>query len=363
MNRLKHIILLVYYFFQFLFAKQNKYNNNIVVGPLLSSKGGVNGHVINLQEKCKILVFPTNKIRKIIAQRPSGIFYFKKVYQPNDLFKCKVLHTHGDPWITKKIANHKNKKFKWVHSYHSIYFEKDWNNDLAEWRKEMNQINLEISSKADIKIAVSKWLQKYLKAHYNIDAIYIPNGVDTNKLRQIKSNKFIELHNITNYNLFVGDNTSIKNVDLYLKLSKKYPKNTFVLIGNGLTKKWLNENYKNSENVIALGPMPHQQTLEAIKDCARLIITSKSETLPTLLLEALYLEKVTLAPNNYGCMEIINDDRIGILYEPELLNDLSLKYEKAFTANIVDTKFAKKRVLEEYDWSKIAAQLMDIYNL
>lgn len=362
MHKIKHIILLVYYYVQFLFSAQDKYKNKVITGPLFSQTGGVNGHIINLQKNCKTLIFPNEKARKIIAQQPKGLIYFKELYNLNIIYQSKVIHTHGDPWITKKIGSLKGRKFKWVHSYHSIYFKKDWNYNLASWRLEMNKINTTYAQKADVKIAVSKWLKKYLWEHYNIDAIYIPNGVDTDKLDEIKPNRFIEKRHIINFNLFVGDTTSIKGVDLYLKLAQKHPSDTFVLIGKGLTTEWLKEQNYTLNNVKALGPLPHIKTLEAIKDCTRLIITSKSETLPTLLIEALYFEKVTISPNNYGCSEIINNPRIGIQYEPESLQDLSLKYRSSFTNNQLNLSLAKDRVLKEYTWKKIANQLLEIYD-
>ena len=63
-------------------------------------------------------------------------------------------------------------------------------------------------------------------------------------------------------------------------------------MGTGLTKEEIvkTHNIALADNVIAMGPLSHEECLEATNDCSILVMNSFTEGLPTVLIEAMYFE-------------------------------------------------------------------------
>ena len=64
---------------------------------------------------------------------------------------------------------------------------------VSELQKEFNRTFIEVASKADVKISVSKWQQIFYKENFNIDTLYIPNGVDVVKCDKANADVFIKI--------------------------------------------------------------------------------------------------------------------------------------------------------------------------
>jgi glycosyltransferase involved in cell wall biosynthesis len=92
-----------------------------------------------------------------------------------------------------------------------------------------------------------------------------------------------------------------------------------------------------------------------------LVVTSKREGLPTLVLEAMAQKKPIVVPNEAGSMEAIGDGDFGFIYRQGNLDELADCTLKAL-ADTQKCQNARQRILSEYDWRVTAPKLDAIYN-
>jgi len=240
--------------------------------------------------------------------------------------KYHIFHTNVDPTFIK-LAEEAQKQGKlWVHTYHNIYDKKDENcGKLLDWQQEINDIQFNIASKADICICVGQWLIDECEKR-NIKAVYIPNFIDLLILNNINQNIFKNKYNLDKYILFCGDDNIRKNSIEFINTAYITPQYNFVLIGTNLIKENIEKKYKIKipNNVILLGPLQHNECLEAIIDCSIFVMNSFTEGLPTVLIEAMYYKKPCIIPNGpeWSKYLLISND-LGYKYELGNINELS----------------------------------------
>ena len=112
-------------------------------------------------------------------------------------------------------------------------------------------------------------------------------------------------------------------------------------------------------NIHIFGTMSHCDLLDAIAACKVFVVTSRSEGLPTVLMEAMALRRSVVGVNTYGTKEVIHSEDYGYLYEADNLEDLINKTKAAYSFSKGDK--ARQRILQEYDWRVIAPQLDRVY--
>lgn len=76
-------------------------------------------------------------------------------------------------------------------------------------------------------------------------------------------------------------------------------------------------------NVFLDGPCDHAEALEAIRECDVLVCSSRDETMPVTILEALSLGKAIVSTNVGGIGEILTNGRDALLVRPEDPNALA----------------------------------------
>ncbi len=134
------------------------------------------------------------------------------------------------------------------------------------------------------------------------------------------------------------------------------------MIGSDLLKEKIEKKYKVklSENIKTLGGLSRTDALNAVSACKMMICTSKSEGLPTAIMEAMIMKKTIIAPDSYGCKEVLNNGKCGYLYEPYNLQSLNEQFNKAIGDNEIGEK-AKQFAEENYDWKIIVSQIDEQY--
>ena len=162
--------------------------------------------------------------------------------------------------------------------------------------------------------------------------------------------------------LYAGRNDPVKNPADFVRLAQRLPNQEFVMVGPGLTREVLGTEWSVDvpANLYLYGPATHTETQDAIAACSALVVTSKREGLPTLVLEAMAQSKPVVVPDEPGCMEAVGHGEFGSIYRQDDLNDLA---EKTLTV-LADTQRnqgARQRVLSEYDWRVVIPQLDAIY--
>lgn len=273
-----------------------------------------------------------------------------------------LFHSHVDPRFINLSKRAHNNGVPWIHTYHALYFEEDWGYNLAPWQTQINKCLLLDAKHADICLAVGSWLVDWLKENHDIDSVYLPNGVDIDACDRAAADRFTNKYDIIDFALFVGSLSGIKNPLAFIKAAKEFPDTEFVMIGTGLIKEELEKTFgcQISDNIVPLGPLSHDQALDAIAACKVFVMTSHREGLPTVLLEAMSMEKTCVVPNAPWVSDVVKSDETGLKYEPGNIEELVEKIKIAMS--IDNLPVARQHVVTSFSWQVVIKQLDQIYS-
>lgn len=218
---------------------------------------------------------------------------------------------------------------------------------------------------SDAIISVSKNALTIIKKKFNLNQnlnFNIPIGINTEKFRY---NKNLERKYIT----FIGRLSYVKGFDIFLKIAEKlYEQNRnlkFLVVGEGPLKKFLLQikkelpikyiskySYENMENIYNISKM--------------ILITSRFEGLPTIILESFSCRTPVISTNVGGISEVISNNENGILYDISNYNKIiNLILYLVKNENILEKMGyeGQKKVLKEYSWKKVTSDIANIYDL
>jgi glycosyltransferase involved in cell wall biosynthesis len=336
----------------------------VAIGPVFDEYGGVSQHIFGIKKYSShnINVVPSNFNRSIIGKNELRKRAYVKLMDKIHISRTDIVHSHVDPWFTNLCIASRTSTCKWVHTYHTLYFEEDYPDGLQEWQKQINRSLIENASKADVRISISKWLHDHLEEEYSIQTEIVPNGVDLEACNKADPNRFIEKYGLKDFVLFVGSIQHIKNPKLFIELAFRMPEFIFLMIGRGLDP----NNVKREcginipRNIILMKEMSHQDVLDAIAACKAFVMTSKREGIPTVLLEAMGLGKAVVVPDHSGCQEVVYSNDYGFLYRQDSIDDLVEMTKAALISKSVGKK-ARERIVEKYDWKVLAKEIDKVY--
>jgi glycosyltransferase involved in cell wall biosynthesis len=236
---------------------------------------------------------------------------------------------------------------------------------LLSQRYIFRKLNHYILSRCDQITAVSAYLQCQIKTIFGLDAIHIPNGVDT-KLFSPSSERTIE-KNIDV--LFVGMLRAEKNIYRLLDAVAQIPDINMTLIGNGtpratalLKRKLVKLNLMR--RVTFLGAIPNSQ-LPAYYNRAKLVVLpSITEGAGQVILEALGCEVPVVASNVGGIPELVRNGRTGLTFKPHNLQQLMdniklLLHDPKLRRKLGEA--GRKLIVKNYDWHKIYKMYERLY--
>jgi len=333
----------------------------VFVGPDLAY-GGVRGHVraICKFSKLKIQIVPDEtamgKLENFTHEILERFVNFTPAGSP-------VVHSHVVPWMISWCRRQQQRGLRWIHTYHLPYFPEHGKGGLRPDQLEINDALIHEACHADVRLSVSRWQQDYLKAEHGIEADYLPNGVDVRVCDLGNADRFRRRHHLAGpFVLYVGRNDPVKNPADFVRLAQAMPGLRFVMIGDGLTAAILREDWQVEapSNLILCGPATHTGVQDALAACMVLVVTSKREGLPTLVMEGMAHQKPVVVPDEAGCMEAIGEGEPGSVYKQGNIDDLAAKVERAMKDFAVGPR-SRQRVLEEYDWRVVAPKLDKIY--
>jgi len=188
-------------------------------------------------------------------------------------------------------------------------------------------------------ITISEGVKQILKSDYQINEkklISINNGVDFKEIQSLAKSKIREYKDIfENRDLIkfitIGRLAELKGhkylVEAYKKVKKEIPNSKLIIRGDGPLKKELEiliNKYNLDNDIIFLGIKQNIYKYLARSDI--FILSSKSEGLPTVLLEALACRLPIISTNcETGPSEILNNGQFGLLVKVMDSNDLAEK--------------------------------------
>ena len=194
----------------------------------------------------------------------------------------------------------------------------------------------------------SKEMKKDLKREFNINAKCIYNPLDTkiiNKSKFTKKKYFSTSKKILKI-LFLARLVDAKDPVTFLRgLKKVNTKIKFqaLIVGNGSMRKFVKEkieeyNLKQKVKLLKYSQYP----MQPLNQCNLLVLTSKFEGLPNVLIEAQYLKKYIISTNcKTGPKEILKNGNFGSLINIGDYNQLAKQIEFFYynqNSNIIKRK-------------------------
>jgi len=140
-----------------------------------------------------------------------------------------------------------------------------------------------------------------------------------------------------------------------------------LVAGEGPERPWLEHLIRNlglEDQVKLLGHLSRQQLGSWYAMCDVVVLTSRSEGIPLVLMEAMAYGKTVLAPAITGIPELVHDGETGFLYRPGSLSDFVNKLHMIRSSSPALSglrRAARQHVLEHFDREKNLAALADLF--
>jgi glycosyltransferase involved in cell wall biosynthesis len=252
---------------------------------------------------------------------------------------------------------------RWIHTHHNWYYPEFGRNGLEPWQIQFNEWFLIAAAEADVCLCVSRSQQRFLREQFGLSCGYLPNGVDIQACRKGDAGKWQQNTGIApGFVLFVGRNDPVKDPEFFVRLAHAMPELRFVIAGQGISRHVIQHEWQLQipPNLEVIGELTHAQVQDAITACSSLVLCSKREGLPTLVLEGLVQGRPVVISEEQGCLEATDDGKYGFVYSPGNLADCVTAVERS----LKDTQIANAAqsfAVENYGWNSILKKLDDIY--
>lgn len=336
----------------------------VLLGMHFNRQGGVRNHLLAIQKysALRVLLVPEEsdlQSRLGPAIINENLDRFLETPPPRSAI---AVHTHVLPALIDWAEKQAPGRLKWVHTHHALYQNEDGAGGTLPWQEQLNQAMLRAARESDVCLCVSRWEQRLLREKYGIEAQYLPNGVDVVLCESALAARFRRTAGLANdFVLWVGRLDPVKNPRAFVELAAGLPRTQFVMIG-GITSADLLREYglERPANLRLLPQLPHADVLDAIAACRALVVTSFREGLPTLVLEAMALQRAIVVPDEAGCLDATDGDRCAAVYRSGDLGDLHAKLEQSLRRDSANEE-GKRRVLAEFDWRVVSRKLDGIY--
>jgi glycosyltransferase involved in cell wall biosynthesis len=334
---------------------------DVLVGANIAVNNGIRFHIegIRRYSSLRVELAPSDEVMRHLSYHDLRVRFREEVmgFDPTGIH---VVHSHVYPYFVQWCRRHNRSDRLWVHTYHAPYFAAD--GPLEPWQHEINETLENDARHADVRISVSLWQQRYLSESLGIETVHIPNGVDAALCDRADGERFRSQFGREPFALFVGRNESVKNPADFVAAARILRDVSFIAIGAGMTAASLRmAGIAIPPNLRALGPLSRQQVHDAIAASAAVVVTSRREGLPTVVLETHLSRKPVVVPNDPGSMEAIADGRFGHIYEQGDIDALASATLAAIGSSDDVRDDARNWVLATYDWKVVASQIDAVY--
>lgn len=215
-------------------------------------------------------------------------------------------------------------------------------------------------------IAVSRNIKKFCEKKFNIDALYIPNGVFT---KNVLGNEKIKKFGLgkENYILTVARLVKHKGIHYLIKAYKNIKTDKkLVIVGDSSHTEnyveYLKKLAKNNPNIIFCGFQKGETLAQLFKNAYIYIHPSEAEGLPITVLEALSYGKCALVSDIPENLEAI--DNFGFTFKNKSVKDLQNKLQYLLNHSQEVKKIAKETknyVGKNYNWDDITLETISLY--
>lgn len=154
-------------------------------------------------------------------------------------------------------------------------------------------------------------------------------------------------------------------IESFVKIKEQFPNVVFIIMGEGDERKKLEEKIKKyhlENQVFLLGYVPDARNY--LKALDIFILTSISEALAYVIIEAGFAELPVISSNVGGIPEIITDENMGILVpskNPDLLSDALKQLLKNEQERMTMGQRLRERVVKSFTLEKMVEETLRIY--
>ena len=292
-----------------------------------------------------VLPFRDNHIfEKTLSFQPALLFeLIKKIRAENpDIILCNGSRTLKYAALVKRLSGNLKAKFVYRVIDSAVY----WN------KRSLSRIFYRywVIPAMDAAVGVSKKSLSEMIRHYafNKPAVSIPRAVDIpffsdfspavdlRKQWGVPENAFVVL--------FLGNFTKQKRPDRFIEIIEKvrlhHPQIHGLMVGDGPLRNEIINSCKTlglEQNFTFTG---YQQDVRPfISMCDILMLTSDTEGLPGVVLEAAAMKKFALSPNVGGVAEFIENQENGLIINPNIVDS----YTQAI-ASVIDNEKSRKEM-------------------
>ncbi len=330
----------------------------LLISPIVGGQSGVGQHVRSLSKNLIAAGYTVE------TRSTENTFYIniKRLRNPSFAFfswlKTKgaeydLIHAHNIP-SAFPMRSIKGKKVLTVHGYYSEQI------SLLHGRiigKVARFIEPRILKWADVVTVVSKSAQEvYQKV--GVETIHIPNAIDLREMPRGEERMF------SPQIIFVGRLSREKGIDVLIEAMHEIEDAHLIIVGSGPERVSLDACTK--KKIHMMGEQPWERTIRLIRGSDVLVLPSRIEGMPTVILEAMAVETPVIATEVGGIPEIIEMNREGVLVPKNDVKSIT----NAIYSVIEDRKLrnylaknAKEKVQLEYTWDVVKEKYLKIYEI
>jgi len=296
-----------------------------------------------------------------------GVFckdMFKKIKCVNREYDIDIMHSH---WAIPSgfISSLNTEKIPRVITIHGsdikIYNRKNLYGSLV--KRAMKRADKIIAVSNDLKnVAVSQgWDSQKI--------CVIPNGVDTNIFKPANKETIRKQLGISSNFLvtFVGTLAKVKRVDILIQICKEISKTydiDLLIVGDGPERGMLEEYARDigMTNITFQGSVDHNQVPKYLAASDVVTLTSESEGLPTILVEAMSCGVPVITTDVGGVADIVQNDVNGFIVKNP--HEFKEKMECFINNTDLRIRFGKKSrsfILEKHSIETVTSRLEQLY--
>ena len=331
----------------------------LLISPTEKGIGGVAQHVQGLSQ---FLTAQNHKVDIISSENTFTIpvkglknpsFMLSSFLKTRSIKGNDIVHAHNIP----SALAMKNVPGKKILSLHGIYSQQITNLHGKIYSSISKNYEDRALKWADVITAVSKETCNYYSKN-GFDVLHVPNAIDLNNFPKKMIKKFEKQI------IFAGRLSKEKGIDVLLDTAKRLPPEyNLLILGIGPEEEKVRNIANSKTNIHYLGYQSKQNTISLIRGSDLLIQPSIMEGISSTLLEAMGCETCIIASNVGGNIEIIENNKTGVLVEPNNAEELVDKISYLLTENEKRSAMAANsfKTVVKYDWKQVGKLYLDIY--
>ena len=331
----------------------------LLISPTEKGIGGIAQHVQGLSQ---FLIAKNHKVN-IISSENTFTIPVKGFKNPSFMLSSflktrtskgnDVVHAHNIP----SALAMKNVSGKKILTLHGIYSQQIANLHGKIYSSISKNYEDKALTWADVITAVSKETCDYYSKN-GFDVLHVPNAINLDDFPKKAIKKFEKQI------IFAGRLSKEKGIDVLLDTAKRLsPEYNLLILGTGPEEEKIRNISNSKANVHYLGYQSKQNTISLIRGSDLLIQPSIIEGISSTILEAMGCETCIIASNVGGNPELIENNKTGVLVEPNNAEELVEKISYLLMENEKRSAMAANglKAVVKYDWKEVGKLYLDTY--